>query len=171
MNTRSSSSHDFAKRLSGIKNSAGFSLLEVMITLVVVAIGLLGVAGLQIASVRLADFAETRSRGSIYVDEIMARIRANRLNVMSYDSGGYAAVANGTLQSQKDLYTWRQVLAELPEGTGKVEVTRTGGTCSGSMTDPIDLCSLADVDVTVRWNESRVKDGSSARTFTARTRI
>ncbi|TAG48309.1 MAG: type IV pilus modification protein PilV [Betaproteobacteria bacterium] len=160
-----------SKGPGGFSSHRGFSLLEVMITLVVVAIGLLGVAGLQIASVRLADFAETRSRGSIYVDEIISRMRANRVNVMSYDTGGYAAVANGTLQSQKDLYSWRQVLAELPEGTGQVVVTRTGGSCSGSMTEPIDLCSLVDVDVTVRWNESRVKDGSSARTFTARTRI
>jgi type IV pilus assembly protein PilV len=48
-----------------MRTQTGFSLLEVLITLVVVALGLLGVAGMQVASIKLADAADVRSRGAV----------------------------------------------------------------------------------------------------------
>ena len=56
----------------------GFTLLEVLITLAVFSIGLLGLAGLQIKSLKLAHDSFSRTIAAILSEEMADRIRANR---------------------------------------------------------------------------------------------
>jgi type IV pilus assembly protein PilV len=55
----------------------GFSMVEVLVTMVILAIGLLGTAGLQIASVRNTQIAAQRSIATQQAYDIAERIRAN----------------------------------------------------------------------------------------------
>lgn len=55
----------------------GFSMIEVLVTMVIMAIGLLGVAGLQIASVRNTQVAAQRSIATQQAYDIAERMRAN----------------------------------------------------------------------------------------------
>jgi len=55
----------------------GFSMIEVLVTMVILAIGLLGVAGLQIASVRNTQVAAQRSIATQQAYDIAERMRAN----------------------------------------------------------------------------------------------
>jgi type IV pilus assembly protein PilV len=77
--------------------SRGYILLEAMITVVVLAFGLLGLAGLQ----NRMQVAETesyqRAQALILLDDMAARINANRNNAISYVTG---ATPLGTGDSQ-----------------------------------------------------------------------
>lgn len=55
----------------------GFTLFEVLITIVVVSIGLLGLAGLQFAGLRAANSAQEHTLASLLAQDIQERILAN----------------------------------------------------------------------------------------------
>ena len=62
---------------SAMQRNAGFSLLEVLISIVILSIGLLGTAGLMGASLRSTNTAYYRSQATVLADDIMDRMRAN----------------------------------------------------------------------------------------------
>lgn len=66
---------------------SGFGILEVLIALVVVSIGVLGLAGMQLTGVRVTKGSYTRSQAVLYAETIIAQMRANPEGVtaMSYD--------------------------------------------------------------------------------------
>jgi len=64
----------------------GVTLVEVLVSLLVVAIGMLGVAGLFVASTRGAADSGYRSTASLAAYEIIDRIRANRDGLGAYAS-------------------------------------------------------------------------------------
>ncbi|MBI5462892.1 MAG: type IV pilus modification protein PilV [Gammaproteobacteria bacterium] len=104
----------------------GFTLLEVLIAVVVLSIGLLGVAGLQAFGLRNNQDAYMRSQATILATDIAERMRANMTGVEAgtYDQG--VAVENTNCNdattgctanelAQHDLYQWRTALfAALP---------------------------------------------------------
>ncbi|MCM2132213.1 type IV pilus modification protein PilV [Larsenimonas rhizosphaerae] len=55
----------------------GFSLLEVLVTLVVVSIGLMGAVALQVSSLRASDAALQRTRATLLAEGMIERIQAN----------------------------------------------------------------------------------------------
>ena len=59
-------------------SSNGFSLLEVLITVLVLGIGLLGLAAIQTASIRNNQSAYDRTMAVILTDSVIESIRANR---------------------------------------------------------------------------------------------
>jgi len=76
-------------------NSKGFSLLEVMITLLILSVGLLGLAGLQAQSLRFNHFAFMRGQASILAYAMADRMRANSLAIVT-DAGNYVGAYNET---------------------------------------------------------------------------
>ena len=73
--------HDKALNLK----STGFTLIEVLITVVILSIGLLGMAGIQIQGLRGTSSSTVRSQATILANDIAERIRMNLdgLNVAS----------------------------------------------------------------------------------------
>lgn len=65
------------------KVQSGFSLLEVLISVVVLSIGLLGLGGLQLTSLQSANNAHFRSSASIFATELADRMRLNPSAVSS----------------------------------------------------------------------------------------
>jgi len=78
---------DTAKRARRTPHQSGFSLIEVMITIVIVAIGLLGFAGLQAYSLKSNRTAMYRSLATIWAYDILDRIRANQAGKAAYIIG------------------------------------------------------------------------------------
>jgi len=62
----------------------GFSLLEVLIALVVLSVGLLGLAALQAEGLRGSSSAVQRTTAVNYASDIADRMRANRAGLGSY---------------------------------------------------------------------------------------
>lgn len=70
----------------------GFALLEVLISILIVAVGLLGLAGLQTKMLGVEMESYQRSHAMILLDDMMNRIRADEPGARSgnYDSEGKA---------------------------------------------------------------------------------
>jgi type IV pilus assembly protein PilV len=155
--------NDVRKRMTGV------SLIEVLVTLVVVAIGLLGVAGLQITALKLGFVAESRSAGVIFVNDIMDRMRANSAGIAGYATNfGTAATAVST-QAEKDLKVWKDGLKTLADGDGKITVTKgVLGSC-----DAPTVANCWDVKIEVRWSEANTRGGTGTTSprLTVNTRI
>jgi type IV pilus assembly protein PilV len=112
-----------------INKASGFTLIEVLVAVVILAIGLLGLAGLQTATLRNNQSAYTRSQATQLAYDIADRIRANPLgNYNNQAATNNDCVANTCTPTQMagyDLAQWNSHLASLPSGTGIVCLDNT----------------------------------------------
>src|ERR1700750_1982034 len=90
----------------------GMTLIEVLVTLVLISVGLLGVAALQLTSLRSNQEAFVRSQASALAGDILDRMRSNQAGTLNgdYAVDGATAINNGTGTSgtaaEKDLKAW-----------------------------------------------------------------
>ena len=110
----------------------GVTMIEVLITIVILTIGLLGVAGLQ-ARMQLAEVESYhRSHAIVLLQDIVDRISANRRNAMNYVTGGPLGTGNavqnciGLTGANMDLCQWNNALLGAAE-------TSSGGQQVGAM--------------------------------------
>ena len=61
-----------------LKQNSGFSLIEILVSLIVLSIGLMGLAGLQIAGLKGTNDAHYRTEASLLMMDLADRIRANQ---------------------------------------------------------------------------------------------
>lgn len=94
----------------------GVTMIEVLITIVILTIGLLGVAGLQ-ARMQLAEVESYhRSHAIVLLQDIVARVAANRRNAMNYVTATPLGTGNalqnciGLTGSALDLCQWNNAL-------------------------------------------------------------
>lgn len=110
----------------------GFSLIEVMITLTVISVGMLGIAGLQLAGMRYAHQANLRYQAALQGNNMAERINANRAGVAlgAYndlsgtprDPGCSKTTCTPAQIAQLDAYEWNTGnAAVLPSGTGTIK--------------------------------------------------
>jgi type IV pilus assembly protein PilV len=105
----------------------GFTLIEILVTLLVASMGLLGIAGLHMVSLRNNYDALMRSHASALASDITDRMRANRAAVVD---GGEYEVAIGVTptgqdpsQARGDVIAWKRMLAaQLPTGDGSIAI-------------------------------------------------
>nr|WP_200332817.1 type IV pilus modification protein PilV [Thiocystis violacea] len=124
--------------VSGWYRQRGVTLLEVLITMVVLSIGLLGFAALQTVSMKSNRTALYRSYATTYAYDILDCIRANRASAGAYAvSVGTAPPSSPTTVAQRDLGDWLTGLAaNMPNGLGGVAIAGNA------------------VTITVQWDES-----------------
>jgi type IV pilus assembly protein PilV len=104
------------------KSQRGISLIEVLVAIIVMTFGLLGISGLMMAGVNNSTGSDLASRANQSASEIMDAMRANRGNAASYEIDfATAASTSPTTTAQNDIKQWREALAILPGGTGKIE--------------------------------------------------
>jgi len=109
----------------------GASLIEVLVTMVILAFGLLGAAGLQ-ARLQLADMeAYQRAQALILADDIASRIATNRAQAAAYVTGTAnplgtgvvcATPAAGAALQQFDSAQWCNALQGVAEVAGASKV-------------------------------------------------
>lgn len=143
-------------KISGIfvktnKLERGTTLIETLVALLVLSIGLLGIAGMQMTSLQNNRGAHLRSQAQVLSYDIADRMRANRNAALM---GGYTiafgASASGSTVQVIDLNNWKQSLAAaLPAGDGQIDIVGTNM-----------------VRITVRWTDSL-----GTQQFTTQTRI
>lgn len=106
------------------KIEQGFSLIEVLISIVVMTFGLLGISGLMMSGVNNSTGADLASRASQSASEIMDAMRANRENAANYKTniGTKAADISGTTVADNDRKAWLAALELLPGGGGEIDI-------------------------------------------------
>lgn len=105
----------------------GFTLVEVLVAWLVLSVGLLGVAALQLESLRSSRAALLRTQAVLLTTDMADRIRANRVPADAYDCGGPCGTgAGGNAIAVADLADWHAaVAAALP--AGRAEITLAAG--------------------------------------------
>lgn len=121
------------------RRESGTTLIEVLITVILVSVGLLGLAGLQLTTVQNTNSAAERFDASTLARDILERMRANRQQALNgqYDLAMGDAPAVAGLAGD-DLDTWMAALAALPNGDGSVEVVDGVVTIEVEWTDASD---------------------------------
>lgn len=125
-----------AMSASSRRQQAGFTLIEVLVSSLILSIGLVGVAGLQAVSLKNNQSAYMRSQASALAYDLADRMRSNvaGANAGAYDPASAASSATCktpvgcTAQqlAQNDLAEWNAALASnLPMGTGFVCIDST----------------------------------------------
>jgi len=129
---------------------SGTTLIEVLITVVLVSIGLLGLAGLQLTTVQNSNSSSERFEATTLAQDVLERIRANRQAALAgqYNLALGAAPAGANLVGD-DLDEWRNALAVLPNGDGSITVANGVVTIEVQWTDASDDNAADSRDMSV----------------------
>lgn len=151
-------------RLTGTNRSvAGFTLIEVLVALVILSVGLLGIAGMISVSLKSSGSTYTRTQVTALTYNILDRMRANRAQAVT---GAYnLAMTDSTPTSTNscisttisstnsctpaqiatfDLAEWRANLAsELPSGNGSIST--------------VAVNNMTQVTITIEWSDARAQ--------------
>ncbi|MEX0731790.1 MAG: type IV pilus modification protein PilV [Aquisalimonadaceae bacterium] len=142
----------------------GFTLIEVLVAVLVLSLGLLGIAGLQLSSLRYNQSAHMRTQATAAISNLIDRMRANPTGVAetrfhNVDSTSPPAnvvdcTAEGCIASELadyDVQAWIGLIQELPGGAGSVTYH-----------------AADDVyEITVSWSEIMQEDESASGALSA----
>lgn len=147
---------------------SGFTLIEALVTFLILAIGLLGLAGLQTKGLQFDQSAYQRTQAALLAADITDRMRANLTGARA---SNYSIAYSSTKSESEcvthacatneiafyDLYEWKVALAALlPSGNGSITTTANA-----------DIANAVDITITVYWDEQRTGTGASVGTVTA----
>jgi len=117
--------------------AGGFTLLEVLVALLVLAIGLLGLAALQTMSFKFNHQSYERTQATFLAYDILDRMRANPTGDYSAsatsDPGCIAASCTPNQLAEHDLFQWREAVERSLAASGTT-VSTLGGTASVTLT-------------------------------------
>lgn len=125
----------------------GFSLIEVLVALLLVALGVLGAAALQLNALRFTQDSAYRVQASLLATDLLERMRANPGQLASYAgvvAGDCVAESAAPLSvlAQDRLDFAAGVTCSLPQGSAQVRVDE------------------ALVRIRIRWSQARIDAGA-----------
>ncbi|MGY4490696.1 type IV pilus modification protein PilV [Pseudomonas sp. TE3610] len=142
----------------------GFSLIEVLVALLVMAIGLLGAAAIQLNALKYTDSSALRTQASFIAYDMLDRIRANNTVNYSLASTSTSTATNDTSNPRSlDWYDFKYNI-----------VNQLGSAATGSIVIASNV-----ITITISWDDKRAastlngvgaivadRSGSPTQTFT-----
>ena len=135
------------------RRQRGASMIEVLVTIVIIAFGLLGMAGLQ-SRLQVSEVESyQRAQALVLVGDIASRISTNRRNAASYSGLAITPTTNcattftGTTPEKVDKREWCSAL----QGAGEVD---SGGSKLGAVIGGrgcVSTLASGDYMITVAW--------------------
>lgn len=156
------------------RRTAGLSMIEVLVTIVIITFGMLGIAGMLLKSIESGAVSSGRGIAVWQANEMADRMRANMAGVRAgnYDALNYALVTNCNStcltaqctpdqQANFDFCLWNaQNQRVLPLGRGSVALAPGGGCATSQF-----FCAF---DITVSWDESKTGDPLALKQYVLR---
>lgn len=160
-------------QVSRQRSQRGFSMVEVLVTLMVVSLALLGTAGLQAHSMRLNQGGQFRSLAVFLASDLVERMEANRVGALAGNYEMPITTGNAFLASTTggagpssacfgnpcspgalanfDLSNWQSLVAKtLPQSSWSVVQTTNG--------------ARSDFTITIGWVDRRSKTTNATST-------
>jgi len=153
---------------SRFRSSAGISMIEVLVTLVIVSVGLLGAAAMVINGLESNRNAYLRTQASILAYDMADRIRANGAQLASYtgfafdSTGEDAPDLPGCFTSDAGCDSAGLANADLAQWAGALEGADGGVVLLPAAQGAIVDAGGGDVTITVSWIESQWDDDDEA---------
>src|SRR5688500_4659516 len=130
----------------------GFTLIEILVTVVLISVGLLGIAALQLTTLRGNQESYVRSQANVLAGDILDRIRANPF---LFREGHYDVefdqIKTATPTAEQDLRTWQNSLDQILPG---------GAAVSAGQIRRFSVAGRHVVEVTIRWSERPQGNGT-----------
>ncbi len=130
----------------------GFTLVEVLVTIIIMSVGLLGVVGLQLASMRSNHSAYLRTQATLAAYDLIDRMRADPASFSGKHFEAGADSGSGAFDN------WADEVGRLslrpPEGKPLGEVN-----CA----DSDNACLAGNCQVIVRWDDAHGDDVALAQ--------
>ena len=144
----------------------GLSLIETLVTIVVISVGMLGIAAVYVESLKAGQTAVLRTRAVALAADMADRIRTNQVGGESYDVGTEAAgaappadcadtaVAPATNctpaeMALNDIWQWKTLIGN----TGDEEFQRLGLPGATASIDRNPATVPVTYTITIRWSE------------------
>jgi type IV pilus assembly protein PilV len=168
------------KQTAGTIPQRGFTLLEILVAVVVLSIGLLGLASLQAVGLRTNQSAYLRSQATLLAEDMVDRMRANNLAVRAnaYDLPTATASANCRSavgcspndMAQNDYAEWTTTLARVfPNGEGVVCIDSTPNDGAGAGNPDCDgnavMANNPVYAIKVWWDDYDREQGTDEQRF------
>lgn len=174
-------------------NNHGFTLLEVLITVLVLSIGILGVAGLQFLSLQSAVDSSHKAYAMHLAEDLFERMRANPLAASNYINADYGSTAFAVTAATDcesaactkddlanfDMVAWHRMLrnknAETPVATeadadsGNRLLPSATAVVSRLVDNPVPLSDVYQVVIT--WDRVGNNTISSTESYTLITEL
>lgn len=129
----------------GRRGQSGVSLLEVLISVLVLAIGILGIAALQAITLKNSGMSASRTQAAIQIYSIFDTIRASRDDVTPFNTNTYVTVAQSGDVGTLDNWIYGLKATVAPDAQAKVLCNQDTLICT----------------VGVRWTEERASGGAA----------
>jgi type IV pilus assembly protein PilV len=136
----------------------GFSLIEVLVALLVLSIGLLGLAALQTTSLQYNTGSYHRTQATFLAYDIIDRMRTNSDVVANADGTGYDQPVSANVSSSTNCDATNCTSAQLALYDVNRWYNRIVATLPDVAATPptIDIDSSKRVTITIRWMERDV---------------
>lgn len=163
------------------QTQSGFSLIEVMVAAVILSIGILGVAGLQIISLKGTHQSHMKDKAANVVHELTERMHSNKQAVIDgdyeVDSNSFncstaplpSCTGSGASCSSTDIanYDLNTIICGYKKGgapnTGGVKlkaagdvVSLVGGRLQVTCTPVAGTCTTGDLQINMQWTEQEL---------------
>lgn len=149
------------------RHARGIGLIEVMVSVMVLAVGLLGIAAMQSMALRGGQGSLESTQAVMATNSILEAIRANRAAADSYNMAKTCDIppAGGTA-AENDQIAWISAL-KTTIGSGLLDDT----TC-GQITN-CDDANATNCTITVFWDDSRAGTdlGGTGRSLSVEAQI
>lgn len=167
----------------------GIAMIEVLVTVVILSVGLLGAAGMQVATVKQTNNSGLRTQALILAKDMVRRIRTNRNAVLDSNNisvGSYLKAQNAAFPStalttclsggdctpsqiaQADLVIWSRLLQNSLPVDDDLMRSRVF-ICQDSDPGDANDCPAGDSGsvllIQVAWNEASTIDDSTVQTL------
>ena len=107
------------------KKEGGFTLLEVLISVIILSVSLLAIASGEVTSLSIGRGSREMSLAAASGQEIFERIRRNRTNILSYngfDTNNSATRPGAVGMLRTDYDEWQKNVQKVQGGRGQITV-------------------------------------------------
>lgn len=168
-----------------LHHHSGFSLIEVLISIFILAVGLLGAAGLQMRSLQQEQSAYFRSQATLMAYDMADRMRSNASGLASGEynnptasdnscsaltiaSGATVTACTPAQMATHDMYEWagsgssiNNIANILPNGSGIVCLDSSPD--DGTASTPACDNSGSVYAIKIWWSDDRTQENASDR--------
>ena len=141
----------------------GFTLIEMLITVIILSVGILGVAALQTLGVRYTQNSYMLSIATQQAEDMAERIRANPIEMFDLTSGGYYNNISGVFSGTKPDCLSSTCTSE---ERAQADHAEWAGTNTGLFGSTGTVQRIGNIfQITVNWNDVE-SSGATPKNFT-----